>query len=430
MYKKITTVLIIFVAVVFSSYWAGYSFGKDKDPVYKELDIFAETLAIVEKKHVKEKNPKELIYGAMQGMLSSLDAYSQFLNPEEYKDLLTETEGEFGGLGIEITLKDGMLTIVTAMEDTPASKAGLRSGDIIVKINGEITRSIALNDAVKKLRGDAGSKVDLTVLHDNDTGLKDVTVVRDMIKIKDIKHAMVLENNIGYLKIAEFREKTSDDLDLALKGLQEKHIKGLIIDVRNNPGGLLYSAIDVASKFLEQDKAVVSTRTRNEPEQFYKAKSGDVKILDIPMVVLINKGSASGSEILAAALRENNRAVLVGETTFGKGSVQTIIPLSDGSALRLTTSTYYTPKGTCIHEKGINPDVEIADSAREEEDNMKEDIEAKKKDKEEEVFNKVKDKQEKVAEKKVDFDYKKDNQLMRALDLIKGLAALSNNDKK
>ena len=420
MRKKITIsiVAVIFLSTVFS-YWVGYSQGKAKETTYKELDVFAEGLSIVEKKHVDEKKPQDLIYGAMQGLMGSLDPYSQFLTPEEYKDLLTETEGEFGGLGIELTEKDGLLTIITAMEDTPAFAAGIDSGDIIVKIDGTITKGYTLNEAVKKLRGAPGTKVDIEVLKEKDKVLKDISIIRAVIKVKDIKSASVLEDGIGYLKIAEFREKTADDLDKALVDLKGKKIKGLIIDVRNNPGGLLYTAIEVSSRFLEEGKTVVSVKTRGEEEKVYPAKSAPLKFLDIPIVVLVNKGSASASEILAAALRENKRAVLVGETTFGKGSVQTIIPLSDGSALRLTTSLYYTPSGTSIHEKGVKPDIEVAVAAKAEEESV-----SGKKEKEEAVFEKVKAEQEKIKHgEKV--DYKKDQQLARALDLIKGLVVLA-----
>jgi len=417
MKKKIAvSVLVVFVFSTIFSYWAGYSLGRDKDSAYKELDVFAEALATVEKQYVEDKKPHDLIYGALRGVMNSLDSYSQFLDPDEYKELLTETEGEFGGLGVEITIKDGLLTVVTAMEDAPAAAAGMESGDIIVKIEDELTRGITLAEAVKKLRGDPGTKVELVVLKEKQRILKNITVTRGIIKIKDIKRAMVLDGGIGYLKIAEFRENTAKDLDKALADFKAKKIKGLIVDVRNNPGGLLYSAIEVSSRFLPENKTVVSTKTRGKEEKIYKSSSGGVKITDVPMVVLINQGSASGSEILAGALRENNRAVLLGETTFGKGSVQTILPLSDGSALRLTTSIYYTPDGISIHEKGIKPDVEVEEAAIE--------VKATAADKEKEVFDKLK--KESQADKDVSkFDYRQDNQIVRALDLIKGLTVLS-----
>ena len=413
MRKKLSVILVLtIIGVGISSYWIGFSLGKERDTVYQELDIFAEALAIVEKRHVEEKEPQELIQGALGGLLSSLDSYSEFLDPEEYEDLLVQTEGEFGGLGIEITIKDSLLTVVSPIEDTPAWRAGVKAGDIIVKINDEVTKGITLNEAVKKLRGEPGTEVTITVLHDKDKSLEDITITRDIIKIKDIKRALILEDGIGYIRISEFRENTTRDLDKELKKLKKEGMKGLIIDVRNNPGGLLYTAIDEASRFLEDGKVVVSTKSKSEEEEVYKASGMRVKYLDIPIVVLINKGSASGSEILAAALRENNRAILVGETTFGKGSVQTIVPLSDGSALRLTTSKYYTPAGESIHESGVVPDIEVEEVVAVEQ---------------EDVFKEL-EKKEKKEEN--GFDYKNDNQLMRALDLMKGLLVLKDEEAK
>jgi len=390
---------------LFVFFWnIGFSFGSERDELYRELEIFSEGLAVIEKKYVEDKPPQDLIYGAMEGVLASLDSYSQFLTPDDYKNLIVETEGKFGGLGIEITIRDGLLTIISPIEDTPAWRAGIQPGDIIVKIDGESTKSITLNEAVKKLRGEPDTKVIVTILREEDRRVKDVTIVRGIIKIQDIKRALVLEDNIGYIKIAEFRETTSRDLSKALIRLKKNNFEALIIDVRNNPGGLLNSAIEVVSKFLEDGKVVVSTKSRSEKERVYKSKSFGRKYLDMPMVVLINKGSASGSEILAAALRENNRAILLGETTFGKGSVQTIIPLSDGAALRLTTSKYYTPNGRSIHETGIEPDVMVSN---------KEVVKEKKED----IFQEL--------ENKDDFDYKKDYQILRTIDLIKGLLVLA-----
>jgi carboxyl-terminal processing protease len=406
--KKKIVVSMAVVAAVILSYQVGFSFGKERDELYREMEIFAEGLAVVEKKFVEEKKPQDLMYGAMEGVLMSLDSYSQFLTPEDYKNLLVETEGKFGGLGIEITIRDGLLTVVSPIEDTPAWKAGIRAQDIIVKIDGELTKDITLNEAVKKLRGEPGTEVTVTILREEDRKVEDITIVRGIIKIQDIKHARILEDNVGYVKISEFRETTSKDLGKALEDLDKEGLKALILDVRNNPGGLLSSAIDVSSRFIEDGKVVVSTKSRSEDEQIYKSVPFAKKYLDIPIVVLINKGSASGSEIVAASLRENSRAILLGLTTFGKGSVQTIVPLSDGSALRLTTSKYYTPKGTSIHEKGIEPDIVVSKEIAEE--------------KEEDVFQEI--------DNKIDFDYRKDYHIVRALDLIKGLLVLSPPEKK
>ncbi|MDP8290051.1 MAG: S41 family peptidase [Candidatus Susulua stagnicola] len=400
--KRRSIVFIVILAVIISSYQVGLSFGKDKDELYRELEIFAEGLVLIESKYVEEETAEDLIYGAMRGIALSLDPYSQFLTPDDYKNLLVETEGKFGGLGIEITMKHGLLTIISPIEDTPAWKAGIEAGDIIIKIDGEMTKDITLNGAVKQLRGDPGTKVILTVVRDESRKVEDITIVRGIIKIKDIKRPMILEDGVGYVKIGEFRESTSKDLSKALEKLDKEGLEALIIDVRNNPGGLLNSSIDISSKFLSNGEVVVSTDSRNEEKRIYRSEFFGKKYLNIPIVVLVNKGSASASEILAAALRENNRAVLIGETTFGKGSVQTILPLSDGSAMRLTTSKYYTPNGESIHEKGIEPDIIIP----------KENVEKT----EEDVFEDL--------DKKKEFDYKKDNQIVRALDLVKGILIL------
>ena len=403
MRKKIISLVSIVLVLIGSSYWIGFSLGKERDTIYKELSVFAEALALVEKKYVESKPAQDLTYGAMKGLLMALDSYSQFLTADDYKELLVETEGQFGGLGIEITIKDGLLTIVSPIEDTPAWKAGLQAGDIIVKIEGESTRGITLIEAVKRLRGEPGTSVTITVFREKDRKLEDVIIMRKIIKIKDIKNAVILEDNIGYVRIAEFRETTPKDLQRILGELEKEDLKGLVIDVRNNPGGLLNSAIAVASIFLDKKKTVVSTKTREGQERIYRAISLTKKYLRIPIVVLINKGSASGSEILAAALRENGRAILLGNTTFGKGSVQTVIPLSDGSALRLTTAKYYTPSGVSIHEKGIEPDIVVKEEIRK----VKED-----------VFGELdKDKKEK-------FDHKRSYQILRALDLIRGLLVM------
>lgn len=397
-------VLIFFLclAITVFSYSVGFSKGRERDSVYKELDIFAEALALVDKKYVDEKKAKDLIYGAISGLLNSLDAYSQFLTPEEHKELITDTEGKFGGLGIEITVKNGILTIITPIQDTPAWEAGLEAGDTIIKINGVSTEDITLHDAVKQLRGDPGTQVAITIFKESTKKPVDVTITRAIINVKDIKHAQILSDGIGYVSIAEFREHTSEELDKALEEILLQKPRALIIDVRNNPGGLLYSAIEISSKFLKDGLAVVSTKSRSEKEMIYKSLGSDLKILDIPLAVLINKGSASGSEILAAALRDNNRAVLVGQTSFGKGSVQTVVPLSDGSALRLTTSKYYTPKAISIHETGIKPDIEVR---------MPDE-----KDGDTETTAGVK-----RARKKLEFKYTEDAQIMRALDVLKGM---------
>lgn len=404
MKKKIIVFMVMLIVIVFS-YRVGFSSAKESDELYKEMEIFAEGLAVIEQKYVEDKPAKDLVYGAMKGLLGSLDSYSQFLTPDDYKNLLVETEGKFGGLGIEITIKDNVLTIVSPIEDTPAWDAGIEAGDIIIKIEGELTKGITLNEAVNKLRGKPDTEVTITILREKDRKVEDITITRGIIKIKDIKRALVLEDNVGYIKIGEFRETTSRDLSKALERLEKEGMKALVLDVRNNPGGLLSSSIDVSSRFIADGKVIVSTKSRDEPERVYKSVPFGKKYTDIPMVVLMNKGSASASEIVAAALRENNRAILLGETTFGKGSVQTILPMSDGSALRLTTAKYYTPSGVSIHEKGVEPDIVVGKEAT---SDVKGD-----------VF--------KELDKKEEFDYKKDYQIIRSLDLIRGLLVLAGN---
>jgi carboxyl-terminal processing protease len=377
-----------------------------KDEIYKKLDLFGEALATIQHKYVEDQTAEDLIYGAISGLLLNLDPYSQFLKPDDYKDLLVETEGEFGGLGIEITIQNGLLTIVSPMEGTPAWDAGIKAGDIIVKIDGEVTKNITLHNAVKKLRGKPGTDVTLTILREDEQTIKEVTVTRDIIKIKDIKRAQILDDSVAYIRLSEFRESTAADFDKALAKLNKKGFKGIILDLRNNPGGLLASAIDIASRFLKADKLIVYTKSRQGRRVEYTASSRDKKYLDIPMVVIINEGSASGSEIVAAALRDHNRAILLGTKSFGKGSVQSVIPLSDGSAVRLTTAKYYTPKEHSIHDKGITPDITVEEKEIEE---TKEDI-----------F-------EKIKQKRKDFNYRQDYLIVRALDLLRGLLVLSEN---
>lgn len=408
MKKKIILFFLTAGILVSSCCYLGFSSNKDSNVIYKELDLLGEALSIINKKYVEKKPFKDLIFGAIAGLTASLDSYSQFLKPEDYKELLVETKGKFGGLGIEITIKDGLLTIVSPIEDTPAFSAGLKAGDIIMKIEGEITKAITLHEAVRKLRGDPGTEITITILREEDKRLQDVTIVRAIIKIEDIRRALILEEGIGYIKLAEFRESTAKDLSKALKKLEKQGLNALILDLRNNPGGLLISAVEVSSRFLGDDKVVVSTKSRNQETIIYKSLHCPKKYLDIPMVVLINKGSASGSEIVAAALSENKRAILLGDKSFGKASVQSVIPLSDGSALRLTTAKYYTPQGRSIHQNGVEPHIFVVKEINESEEK-------------EDVFDKLK------KEKEEEFSYKKDYQLLRAVDLIRGLLVLSFN---
>jgi len=336
-----------------------------QEALYEQVELLAEAITVIQTEYVEQIEPKKLIYGALKGMVESLDRHSQFLDPGAYSEMQVETKGEFGGVGLEITIgKDGVLTVVAPMDDTPAAKSGLRPQDKIVKIDGESTRGISLHEAVMKLRGRSGSRVSLTILREEEDKLFEVSLVRSVIQIRSVKETQTVADGIGYIRISEFQDNTPKDLEKALEELAKKKITdGLILDLRNNPGGLLDVAVDVAGDFLPAGSLVVSTkgRVQNQNQQFLsKSKT---PILGFPMVILVNGGSASASEIVAGALRDHGRAILMGAKTFGKGSVQTVIPLRDGSAVRLTTSIYYTPSGQAIHGKGLEPDVVIERSA-------------------------------------------------------------------
>lgn len=410
--------LILIVFAIFSIAVSATE-KKKNDDLYKQVELFSDVLAIVQTDYVDETSPHDLIYGALKGMISSLDPHSQFMDPETYNELKVDTEGKFGGLGIEITLKDGLLTVITPIEDTPAWKAGLKANDRIVKINNELTRDITLTDAVKKLRGKPGDPVNIVVLRESEKKLLDFKIVRDIIKIKDIKDARIINDGIGYIRLVEFRENTAKDLNTALEKLKKEGMAGLILDLRNNPGGLLNVAVEVSEKFIEKGKVVVSTRGRIAAQNLEFRSKSNKPILNIPMVVLINEGSASGSEIVAACLQDYKRAIIVGVKSFGKGSVQTVIPLNDNSALRLTTSKYFTPSGGQIHGKGVIPDIVVEESKIE--IGVKEEIGAAKP---QEVFDQLETKEKRALEglsKEDTAKFKTDNQLMRAVDILKAV---------
>jgi len=394
----------------------GSSFSRDlkisaseREKTYRELELFADALAIVQTQYVEHKSPQELIYGALRGLLASLDPYSQFMDPDEYKELIIDTRGKFGGLGIEISVRDGLLTVISPLADTPAWRAGIKAGDIIVKINGEITKGITLTEAVKKLRGKPGTQVNITVLREGAPKMLNFNITREMIKVKDIKKSALIEGKIGYVSISEFRENTASELDKTLADLTKKGMQALVLDLRNNPGGLLMSAVEVTSRFIPTGELIVYTKSAEGKIVKYNSLNSKVKIINVPMVVLVNNGSASGSEILAGCLQDYKRAVIMGIKTFGKASVQSVVPLSDGSALRVTTAKYYTPQGRLIHQKGIQPDISVEERTME-----------VKASRQEAIFNKI----EKPHLRADDF-YKKDYQILRAVDLAKGLLIVS-----
>ncbi|MDA8433812.1 MAG: S41 family peptidase [Nitrospiraceae bacterium] len=381
---------------------------------YEELKTFTEVLSMIKKYYVEDVKTKDLVYSAIKGMLGSLDPHSSFMPPEAYKEMQVETKGEFGGLGIQIGMKDKVLTVIAPIEDTPADKAGIKAGDKIVKINKESTEDMTLQDAVSKMRGAPKTAVTIGILREGWKEPKDFTIVRDVIKIKSVK-SKVLEGGIGYIKISQFQEMTASDLAGALKNLEDKKVNSMVLDLRNNPGGLLNSAIDVSSQFLPKGKLVVYTKTRSgEKSEFFT--DGETYFAK-PMIVLVNQGSASASEIVAGALKDWNRAAILGTQTFGKGSVQTVIPLSDGAGLRLTTAKYYTPKGISIQNTGITPDIVMK-------------LEAKNGEKEHPVLRErdlarhLKNEQapakpEDVEMAPLEVDEKDDVQLQRAVDILK-----------
>jgi len=332
--------------------------GTDSGATYEQLRLFTEVLSIVQNQYVDEVAPKDLIYSAIKGTLRGLDPHSSFLDPDSYREMQVETSGSFGGLGIEITLRDDVLTVVAPIDGTPAYKAGLATGDRIVRIDGLATKDMQLSDAVKRMRGKPGSKVTISVVREGWAEPRDFDIVREQIRVQSVR-THDLGNGIAYIRLRQFQEQTPADLDGVLETFSKNGMKALVLDLRNNPGGLLTAAVEVSEKFVDDGKLVVYTegRVRNQNMRFAAhAKKGYSKL---PMVVLVNQGSASASEIVAGALQDWGRAMVVGTQTFGKGSVQTIIPLSDGSGLRLTTAKYFTPKGRTIHGKGITPDIVV-----------------------------------------------------------------------
>jgi len=329
---------------------------------FEKMQLLTEVLMQIRQSYVDEDKTKyrDLIYGALKGMLQSLDPHSQFMEPDTFTDMKSDTAGEFGGLGIVIGMRDGILTVIAPMEDTPAYKAGVLHGDKIIAIEGETTENISLQEAVKKMRGEPGTKVKIKILRSKPQEIKELEITRAVIKVESVKGATMYPGKIGYVRIVQFNEPTAEALQKALEKLRADGMKALVLDLRNNPGGLLSSAVEITQKFLKGGEKIVSTKGRaGVGLQTEYASKGRYHYTDFPMVILVNGGSASASEILAGALQDYKRAVLVGEKTFGKGSVQSVLPLEDGSAIRLTTAKYYTPNGRMIHEKGIEPDIYV-----------------------------------------------------------------------
>ena len=347
----------------------------EEDNGYSQISIFAKAIELIRQDYVDggKTTYHDLITAAMKGMLSSLDPHSQFMDPEDFRDMQEDTRSRFNGLGIEVSMKNGLPTVITAMEDTPAATAGILSGDQILKINGASTERMDLQDAINILRGPAGRRVTLTLLRPSTKEIKDYTLDRAEIKVRSVKGARLLDAEltgpfkIGYIRLIQFNEPTAEELSKALDQLQKEGMQALILDLRNNPGGLLNSAVDVCAQFLPPKSKVVSTQGRMASQQHDYSTSGAKKDRpNFPMVLLINEGSASGAEIVAGALKDLHRAILVGETTFGKGSVQNVMQLPDGSAVRFTTAKYYTPSRQVIQGNGVTPNIRVAVTAEQE----------------------------------------------------------------
>jgi carboxyl-terminal processing protease len=431
--KKFPSLKIIVLSL--SIFLVGVTFGLSQSTkiptlssnIYDELKLFSDVLSHVQRDYVEETKSKDLVYGAIKGVLETLDPHSGFMPPETFKEMQAETKGRFEGLGIEITMKDGVLTVVAPIEDTPAFKAGILAGDQIIKIDGESTKNLTLMDSVKKLRGPKGSQVTISIMREGLTKPRDFTLTRDVIPVRSVRHEL-LEKQYGYIRVSQFQEKTDSDFEKAMKALEEESkgsLKGLILDLRNNPGGLLDQAVKVTDRFIDSGIIVSIDGRKEDQKQKFSARAQGT-LPRYPLVVLVNGGSASGSEIVAGAIQDHHRGIILGTQTFGKGSVQTIFPLKDGSGLRITTARYYTPSGRSIQAKGIVPDITVKLQRPEEE---KPEVTAPKmpseKDLErhldtEKVAPKEKEKEKpKKEEAKEKEKTPADNQKDRALELLK-----------
>jgi len=392
---------------------------------YQELQLLTDVLSLIQKSYVEEVDLHSLIEGGINGMLDTLDPHSGYLSPEMYREMKIDTRGEFGGLGIEITLVDGLVTVVAPIEDTPADRAGIQAGDQIVRIEGQSTKNLSIIEAVKLMRGPAGKAITISVMREGFDKPRDFSIVREVIKVKSVK-AKLLDEAIGYVRLVQFQERSADELAAALDQLRSQSggsLAGLILDLRNNPGGLLDQAVRVSDLFLKEG-LIVYTEGRDEGSQMSFSAHRDGTEPNYPLVLLINGGSASASEIVAGALHDQRRALLLGTQSFGKGSVQTIIPLSDGSGLRLTTARYFTPSGTSIQARGILPDVEVAQRDLEPIDNP----EQFREENLEHHFTPSGESSpagQREEPTRLTAEDRQDFQLMRALDLLKGMKILS-----
>ena len=427
MFKSFKFQIIFMLVFKLNLLFLGSLFANQQD-VYKQLNLFGEVYERVRSEYVEQIKDKDLIEAAINGMLQSLDPHSSYLNSESFEEMKVQTKGEFGGLGIEVTMENGLVKVVSPIDETPAAKAGIQSGDYISHIDEEAVMGLTLSEAVDKMRGPVNTPINVRIIREGEEPF-DVKIVRDIIKITSVKSKV--HSDVGYLRITSFTQKTYKNLIKEFSKLEKKmngNIKGLVLDLRNNPGGLLDQAISVSDAFLERGE-IVSTRGREtNAEQRFNASKGDIT-KGLPIIVLINGGSASASEIVAGALQDHKRGILLGTSTFGKGSVQTIIPVSSKGAIRLTTARYYTPSGKSIQATGIEPDIYVPQSKLEvieKTNGRKESSLRGHLDKEDTDANTNKDEDSsKNSTNNLDDDY----QLNRALDLIKSISVYENLQK-
>ena len=427
----ILVILLVGLSAIFA--WERLSIQRvsaEDQTVYENLQIFSDVLDIVKENYVQEVDNEELVEGAISGMLKTLDPHSSYLDPDAYKELQVETKGSFGGIGIEITIRDGFLTVVSPLEGTPAYELGIQAGDQILRVDGEPTKEMTLMDAVKKMRGPKGTNVVLTIMREEFIKPRDFVITRATIAIRSVR-SKTLEPGYGYIRLSQFQSSTARDLRKEIAKLEQEHksLKGLILDLRNNPGGLLDQAVKVSDEFLNEGLIVYTGGRLKSQDMRFEAHM-NTRPHSYPIVVLVNEGSASAAEIVAGALQDHKRAVVVGVKTFGKGSVQTVMPLRNGAALRLTTAIYYTPSGRSIQAKGIEPDivVERVIPAR-----VEGDIDGSKAIREEDLQNHMDGDEKELSDSKSDAEQQstikkelaRDNQLARALDVLKSWEILS-----
>jgi len=396
---------------------------------YQNLKTFTEILDRVEKEYVEPVDSDKLMQGAINGLMKSLDPHSSFMTAEMYKELEVETRGSFGGIGIEITILKDVLTVVSPIEDTPAYNAGVKAGDQIIRIDGKSTKDITIMEAVSKLRGPKDTTVTITIMREGMAKPKDIPIIRSIIKIRSIK-SKIFDDHVGYIRISSFQERTGDDLKKALREIEAKGspLKGIVVDMRNNPGGLLNQSVEVSDAFLKRG-VIVSTRGRSKSMESKSTAKDDGDEPTCPLVVLVNEGTASAAEIVSGALQDNGRALVLGTQTFGKGSVQTVIPLEDGAAMKLTTAKYYTPKGRSIQAEGITPDIIVKLVKPPEEKESAENRLLREKDLQGHIKSPNENDANPEEAKKEPDDLAKDNQLKNAIDIIRSWDILKKNLK-